>query len=314
LRIDGSALEQDVAGLYAALERRGIRFRPHIWLSTEWFSPDGIPGIAAPFYVAHPRLSRLERRMRGEAEGANQRTRRRILFHEAGHAIDTAYGLRRRADWRAVFGRTSRPYPTAYSVRPASRRFVQHLGHWYAQSHPTEDFAETFAVWLQPKARWRREYAGWPALSKLEFVDSLMVEVAGSRATNRDRSRVATLADNRRTLREHYRRLAPATMHGEWRYDAWLMRAFGSARRYPGAQSASSFLREIDSDLRRAVTLRTATGTYLYRHVADTLRRRTRELGLVLRSGRREAKRTAAQLHIRVIRDLLRRNRERFVL
>jgi hypothetical protein len=164
LSIRNSDIAPDIEHLFASLERRGIRFRPHVWLSTDWFSPDGIPGIAVPFYAAHPRLTRLERRMKGEAEGGNRYWRRRILRHEAGHAIDTAYGLRRRADWRGIFGPASKPYPRAYSARPASRRFVLHLGHWYAQSHPTEDFAETFAVWLQPKARWRREYAGWPAL------------------------------------------------------------------------------------------------------------------------------------------------------
>ena len=153
------------------LQRRGMRFRPHVWLSEEWFSPDGVPGIAVPFYMAHPRLMRLERQFMDEVEGGNANWLTRILRHEIAHALDNAYRLRRRKEWRRVFGRASRPYPDIYRPRPASRDFVLHLGHWYAQSHPTEDFAETFAVWLQPKARWRREYQGWPALRKLEYVD-----------------------------------------------------------------------------------------------------------------------------------------------
>ena len=172
LRVADSIVWADVQRLYAELDRRGIRFKPHVWLSEEWFSPDGVPGIAVPFFVAHPRLRRLERRMMGDVEGGSRKWRLRILRHEAGHALDTAYGLRRRAEWRRVFGRASEPYPDDYSPRPSSRRHVLHLGYWYAQSHPTEDFAETFAVWLQPKARWRREYAGWPVLQKLEYVDS----------------------------------------------------------------------------------------------------------------------------------------------
>ena len=28
-----------------------------------------------------------------------------------------------------------------------------HLDPWYAQSHPDEDFAETFAVWLTPEVQ-----------------------------------------------------------------------------------------------------------------------------------------------------------------
>ena len=93
-------------------------------------------------------------------------------------------------------------------MRPSSKDYVLHLEHWYAQSHPTEDFAETFAVWLRPKARWRAEYAGWPALAKLEFVDKLMAELAGRMPSKRDRSFIAPLTHNSRTLGEHYRRRA----------------------------------------------------------------------------------------------------------
>ena len=145
-----------------------------MWLSEEWFSPDGVPGIAVPFYLAHPRLERLERRMMRNVEGGSAESAMRILRHEAGHAIDTAYRLRRRKRWREVFGPASLPYPDTYRARPGSRRYVQHLGEWYAQSHPCEDFAETFAVWLKPNSSWRRTYAQWPAFHKLEFVDELL--------------------------------------------------------------------------------------------------------------------------------------------
>ena len=153
-----------------------------MWLSEEWFSPDGVPGIAVPFYLAHPRLERLERRMMRNVEGGSAESAMRILRHEAGHAIDTAYRLRRRKRWREVFGPASLPYPDTYKARPGSRRYVQHLGEWYAQSHPCEDFAETFAVWLKPNSSWRRTYAQWPAFHKLEFVDELLDRRARPRA------------------------------------------------------------------------------------------------------------------------------------
>jgi hypothetical protein len=145
----------------------------------------------------------LERRIMREVEGGNDKWLMRILRHETGHAIDTAFGLRRRKAWRMVFGKASRRYPSRYSPRPLSRRYVLHLGHWYAQSHPTEDFAETFAVWLPPRSRWRSQYAGWPALAKLEFVDATMRELEGRRALNLSRDVVYPLAENHRTLREH---------------------------------------------------------------------------------------------------------------
>ncbi len=314
LRLEHSLIWPEVERLYEQLERREIYFRPRIWFSTEWFSPDGIPGIAVPFFVAHPRLRQLERRMMGEVEGSNAKWRLRILRHEAGHAIDTAYRLRRRADWRTTFGYASRPYPKDYSVRPGSRRFVLHIGHWYAQSHPTEDFAETFAVWLQPKTRWRREYAGWPALKKLEFVDELMSEIAGSRPTVTDRRVVAPLSEERVTLREHYRRKRRAYNPGEVRYDRWLIRVFTPRARRPRGAPARRFIREITPRIRKTLIRHLAVNPYLADHVIDRLKERAHELDLVLRKSRKESTRAVLDLHERVAFDVLRRNRENYLL
>jgi hypothetical protein len=313
LNVKTSAVKNDLDDLYAALARRNITFKPHAWLSTEWFSPDGIPGIAIPFYAAHPRLTRLERHLKGEAEGGNRLWRRRILRHEAGHALDTAFALRRRADWRQVFGRASKPYPRHYSVRPASRRYVQHLGHWYAQSHPVEDFAETFAVWLQPRARWRRDYSDWPALKKLEYVDRLMAEISRLRPCNVARTVVGGLRENSRTLREHYRRSSSADDASDRRYDAWLRRTFRARTAGGNAQSASRFLRDMSSSLRRTLIRTTDADPYLVDHVVHTVYRRCRELDLVLPASRM-AKRSVVRLHERVVADMLRRNREVYVL
>jgi hypothetical protein len=314
LRMRESPVWPAIGRLYAQLERRGIRFRPHVWLSTEWFSPDGVPGIAVPFFAAHPRLARLERRMMGEVEGGTSRWRLRILRHEAGHAIDTAFGIRRRADCRAVFGAASKPYPGNYSVRPGSRGYVLHLGHWYAQSHPTEDFAETFAVWLQPKARWRRDYAGWPALEKLEYVDMLMDEIAGRAARNRDRSRIAPLAETRRTLGEHYRRRQAFSDPVERRYDAWMKRVFAQRARRPDAVPAARYICENKQQLSLALTRQRGVNAYLAEHTIERIRQRVRQLDLVLPGTRRDSLRPMVRLHERVLSDVLRRNREKYVL
>jgi len=316
LRIDlkRSVIWPEIEKLYSELDRRSIRFRPRVWLSTEWFSPDGIPGIAVPFFVAHPRLRRLEQRMMGEVEGSNAKWRLRILRHEAGHAIDTAYRLRRRADWRAVFGYASKPYPTDYSVRPGSRRFVLHLGYWYAQSHPTEDFAETFAVWLQPKSKWLRDYDGWAALKKLERVDEIMREVATRRPVVTDRSVIAPLSDHDETLGEHYRRKKSAYNPAEKRYDRWLLRTFVARARRPRGVPARRFIRESAPRIRSALVRHLAINPYLADHVIDRLKSRSNELGLVLRRSRRESYRPVLALHERVAFDVLRRNRENYLL
>jgi hypothetical protein len=314
LTLKDSLLWLDVERLYEELERRDLRFRPHVWLSTEWFSPDGIPGFAIPFYLAHPRLRRLERRMMGEVEGGARKWRMRILRHETAHALDTAYGLRKRADFQRVFGRASAPYPDNYSPRPSSDRYVLHLGHWYAQSHPVEDFAETFAVWMQPKARWRRDYAGWPAITKLEYVDALIGEIATRRPMHRNRSVIEPLRQVDQTLEEHYRLKRQRYGGEDRRYDRWMSGVFVPRARRPRGTAASSFVREIEPQLRRLLERRARLHPYYLDHAISLVRRRTRQLDLVLRSSRREAKRPVVRLHERIVLDILQRNRENYAL
>ena len=314
LRLKNSLVWPDVEQLYAELERRGLNFRPHVWLSTEWFSPDGIPGLAVPFYLAHPRLLQLERKLIGDVEGGSQKWRLRILRHEAGHAIDNAYALRRRPDWRKVFGRASDPYRNRYSPRPGSRRYVLHIGHWYAQSHPTEDFAETFAVWMQPKARWRREYEDWPALRKLEFVDDLMAEIMEEQPCRRSRTVIEPLSELDMTLGQYYRRRLALYDSVERRYDPWLTRVFVARSRRPRGVPASRYVREIESQLRRLLVRRARLHPYFIDHAIRTVRQRSRELDLVLRQSPRESKRQVVRLHERIVLDILQRNREYYLL
>ena len=206
LRIEASPLREDLDRLGDELGRAGLRFRPDVWFSTDWFTPHGVPGFAIPFYLAERRFASLERRMGGEVEGGSRAARLRLLRHETGHAVDNAYRLHRRASWREHFGPFSRPYRVSYRARPRHPDFVVNLPGWYAQSHPGEDFAETFAVWLDPDSQWRARYAGTQALHKLEYVDALMREVGPRARLCRTRERTDSLPKLRYTLREHYRR------------------------------------------------------------------------------------------------------------
>ena len=315
LSLASSRLQQSVLRLYGELAHKGIRFRPHVWLADEWFSPDGVPGIAIPFYLAHPRLMRLERRFMHEVEGGNDKWLMRILRHETGHAIDTAFGLRRRKSWRETFGKASRRYPTRYSPRPGSRHFVLHLGHWYAQSHPTEDFAETFAVWLPPRSRWRSQYAGWPAFAKLEYVDATMRALEGLRARNLDRRTVEPLAENERTLREHYRRKQARYEVDTLRsYDRPLVRVFGPRAEHPRSLAASRFMRDMRPQLKRLLVRRARMHPYLVNHVMRTAVQRARILDLRLKGSQRRAKRAVLELHERIMLDMLLRDRENYAL
>jgi hypothetical protein len=285
------------------LEHRGITFRPHVWLAEEWFSPDGIPGIAMPFYLAHPRLERLERRIMREAEGGNSRWLMRILRHEAGHALDNAFRLRRRKVWRDVFGPASLPYPHRYRARPGSRRYVHHLGEWYAQAHPTEDFAETFAVWLKPRSNWRSSYADWPAFNKLSLVDELMTSLRGQAAVVKDRSRIEPLHSNKRTLAQHYRR--KLAHRGEYRRgvaDELLVKVFSNQRLRANAPRVSSLLRAGRAPLVAAVSRELGCERYTAQQILRMLIERSDKLKLYVRGSRRDAMRHARWILARLTR------------
>lgn len=263
VRIEGSPLEERIERLYWELELRELSFRPHCWLSDDWFSPEGVPGIAIPFYVVHPRLVRLERSQMFEVEGGTKQWCLQILRHEAGHAIDTAYGLHRLRRWQVVFGKSSQPYPKEYQPKPYSKSFVRHLENWYAQSHPVEDFAETFAVWLKPRSNWRSQYEGWPALRKLEFVDQVIAEIRHRRPLVTSRERVEPVRQIRKTLRSHYaekrKRYGLDTSSS---FDDELRRLFSDAPEYARRMSAASFLRRHRGELVQVVA--TWTGQYKY--------------------------------------------------
>ena len=281
LAIEGTWLTHCLEALYRELAARRLVIRPHAWLSDEWFSPGGVPGIAIPFYLAHPRLIRLERSQLLEVEGGTNAECMRILRHECGHAIQHAYALQRRRAWQKLFGRSSTPYPESYRPNPASKRFVQHLRRWYAQSHPDEDFAETFAVWLQPRSDWRRRYAGWPALRKLQYVDRLMRELAGVPPQVRSRRRVDHLASLSRTLFEHYTyRRALYSVEYPKTWDDDLRRLFSNDRRLRSRESAAAFLRRHRKSVRRIVSRWTGEYQFTLDTVLGDMIGRCRELGL----------------------------------
>lgn len=290
LSIARSPLAAQVRQLHRDLAQRGLRVRPHVWLSEEWFCPDGVPGIAMPFYLAHPRLERLERSIMREAEGGNSRLLMRILRHEAGHALDNAYRLRRRKRWREVFGRASLPYPARYRARAGSRRYVHHLGEWYAQAHPTEDFAETFAVWLTPKSAWRKCYAGWPALHKLKAVDELIASVRGRRPPVRNRTRIEPLDLNTHTLAQHYRRkLRHNRLIRRGLADELLQRAFSREQARRSTPRAATLLREHARRLTDFVARALRIEHYNVEQVLRMLIERSEHLGLYVRGNRRDA-------------------------
>ena len=180
LKLAGTALQPMIQQLYDELSQKGLAFHPPCHVGDEWFVPVGIPAIFIPFFLTHDRLRQLERKIILEVEGEIPEWFMKLIRHEAAHAYAYAYQFVRKRKWQRTFGKSSSDEtPSFYRPRPHSHGFVVHLDDWYAQSHPDEDFAETFAVWLTPGLDWRARYKDWKALQKLEYVDELMRSLAG---------------------------------------------------------------------------------------------------------------------------------------
>lgn len=292
LQLEGTPVWDRIERVRQELAKRRLRFNPHFWISDEWFTPAGVTGVAIPFYMTHRRLVQLERSMMLEAEGSSAKECMKILRHEVGHAIDHAYRLNRRPDWRKLFGRSSKRYPLTYQPRPTSRKYVQHLASWYAQAHPDEDFAETFAVWLAPRSDWRKRYKGWPALRKLEYVDSLMKEIAETAPLVSNKIRVDPISKLRKTLEEHYRQKQElyGTDYPDV-HDRNLRRLFSEAPEHRRNQRASSFVRAIAPELRRQVSYWTGESQYTLDQVLTEVIGRCQELDLRVAGDREQLKR-----------------------
>ena len=244
LQLEGTALEPLIRHLYEELSVHGLGFHPPCHIGDEWFVPVGIPAIFVPFFLVHDRLRALEKTMMFEVEGGTREWFMKLIRHEAAHAYSYAYHLPRKKKWQEHFGRTSRDEtPDFYRPQPFSRGYVVNLDDWYAQSHPDEDFAETFAVWLTPDLDWRARYTGWKALEKLKYVDELMRSLAGKPPVHAPEYRAADYDDLNLKLKTYYtrkRKLYEDTYPDF--YDADLRELF-SAPVGPGRITASAYLR-----------------------------------------------------------------------
>src|SRR5262249_41289615 len=268
--------------LYSELAARGVALRPNCYLGDEWFSPEGVPDISIPFYLAHPRLKLLELHQMLEVEGGTADWCQMLLWHECGHAVAHAYRFSSRSDWQSIFGSPETEYsPETYTPRPYSKSFVRHLPNWYAQAHPDEDFAETFAVWLATgQDEWRRRYQGWKALEKLEYVNTLLQEAIGTSPVVTRRRRISEASRLRSTLARHYatRRKLYAEDFPDF-YDADLRQIFGKDE--PGGEPAVQLMRRHRGALIASIVQWTGQRRYIVSILLRKIIERCRELRLV---------------------------------
>jgi Putative zinc-binding metallo-peptidase len=280
LEIPGTRVERLVERLYAELAERGVSFRPPVYLSDQWGCPDGTPLIGVPFYLADKRLERIEAEQAGAVEGDEEAMR--YLRHEAGHAVNYAFRLYDRADFANNFGDYARPYRERYAADPLSRDYVRHILGWYAQKHPDEDFAETFAVWLTPTLDWKSEYSGWGALRKLEWMDRIMREIGPLSPP------VPEISDDDLpveamdwTVSEHYAIDEELFPVGDGRqFDGDLLRVFARPIDSPAGEAAARFLSQHEGELVTRIAYWTSEAAPKIRALVRVLRDRSETLDL----------------------------------
>ena len=286
LTLEGTTLQPLVAQLYQELEQKGLVFRPPCHVGDEWFVPVGIPAIFVPFFLVHDRLRALERKMILEVEGESPEWFMKLIRHEAAHAYAYAYQLFRKRKWQQTFGLTSEEEtPSFYRPRPYSRSYVVHLDDWYAQSHPDEDFAETFAVWLTPGLDWRERYKGWKALQKLEYVDELMRSIAGRPPLHQPEYRVSDHNYLNIKLKTYYarKRRLYADSFPDF-YDQDLRQLFAATAEATRAVKASRYLKQQCRVLSEAVCRWTNEKKYRVHELVNRLVDRCEKLELYVQT------------------------------
>jgi hypothetical protein len=282
LKLEGSGLEPFIRQLYDELSQKNLAFHPPCHVGDEWFVPVGIPSIFIPFFLVHERLRKLERHQMLEVEGGTPEWFMQLMRHETAHAYAYAYQLYRKKKWQQTFGLTStEDTPESYRPQPYSRSYVVHLDDWYAQSHPDEDFAETFAVWLTPGLAWRERYQGWKALSKLEYVDELMRSIAGQPPVNQPAYRAADHDCLNVKLKTHYarKRKLYEDSYPDF-YDNDLKELFGAGPAVADRIKASTYLRQRRRPLMNSVCKWTKEKKYRINKLLTRLIERCDQLDL----------------------------------
>ncbi len=284
--IEGTWIEKCIKELYRELAKKGIKFKPDCYLADEWLTPDGEPVLGIPFYLVHPSLAKLERKMMLDVEGGTRSWCMMLLRHEAGHSLNYAYKLYRRKKWQRIFGKFSKEYTNTYRFRPYSRSFVRHLEDYYAQYHPDEDFAETFAVWLNPRLNWQEQYKGWRAMRKLKYVDTVINEIKDKEPLVKTGVKYWQASRLKITLNNFYKkkRYSYAEYFPDF-HDSNLKRIFvyqdaRTLRSKKNITLAADVIKKYKKDMLNSVARWTGERKYIIGDLLDTIIERCRQLKL----------------------------------
>lgn len=305
-------LKKYQAILSSELKAKGIPFTPHLWVSDEWFCPDGVPGFALPFYLFHSDLMKIEKREMGFVEGSTENQILKLMRHELGHAIDNAYRLRKNKERQQIFGSSEKDYPKFYQPKKYSQNFVDYLGDNYAQSHPDEDFAETFALWLDPKANGFEKYKLKPAMKKLLFMDELMGSLKGKKPELKNQFRVTPIESLKVSLKAHYKNKKRDFGHNKLKTIDENLLKISSPDKGRGTLPLSLFLQQERRNICREVANKNQAYLYQVNYVINKTIVRANKLQVV--ATKAELKRQSPRLIEKSFRYLKERDELKFYL
>jgi len=289
LSYENTWVEECITEIRSELAHQGLIFNPDFYLADEWLTPDREPTIGIPFYLVHPVLIKIEKKMMYEAEGSTKNSCMRLLRHETGHAINYAYKLYRRKKWQEMFGSINDDYEDGYRFQAYSKNYVHHLEDYYAQCHPDEDFAETFSVWLTPHSHWQTKYEGWGAYDKLAYVDSLMKSLRGVEPLVPRGKKYWEAGKKRITLKNYYRQKRKHYVEDFPDFhDSYLRELFVEFTESEYANTkrknipyAIRFLSQHRDHLIKSIAHTTGEKKYIIRDLFKSIRERCRTLHLV---------------------------------
>ncbi|WP_372652191.1 putative zinc-binding metallopeptidase [Halobacteriovorax sp.] len=287
LQFKGSLVEECLKKVQDELKEKGLNFRFHYWISDDWFCPDGISGIAIPFYLLNSKIEKLEKEYVGQVEGKTKSECLKLIRHEVGHAIDNAFNLRECSIRKELFGDSNLRYPKEYIRKPFSKNYVKHLSENYAQAHPDEDWAETFAVWLTPNSEWKQKYSNWKAIEKLNYLDQVMNSLRGKKAKCLCRDTIDEIETLGITLKTYLNRKSKLKRKYQTPiFNSSIKKLFSTGRK----SNALNFINANEKELCLKVAKNTNQYHYIVRDVLKELKSECRKNQLTLKRPVRETR------------------------
>lgn len=211
LQIKNSPLERLIKEILQEIRRKNLLMTPEFYLSDEFGCVQNTATIGIPFYLAHPDLQELDRLV-GSQKGQilTEGHIKSILRHECGHAFFYTYEVYKKNKALKIFGDFDSRSISLQNIVPDSDDYVDYLARCgtasagYSQTHPEEDFADTFGACVDPN--FKKTSVQGMAVKKLDYAKDLMQKYAGKNISGLAHEFHKPASEIKETLESFFRR------------------------------------------------------------------------------------------------------------